>query len=1051
MSTLSGRKIDLNRPMQEKQFSTRRLGRRVGMAVFTILGGLVGLLSLLPVALLPFITAVPLALCLLLVVADVGLLLYLFARTETWVMKTAVITSLVIVSVLAVLLSQWYATTPPILGADGQPLPGSIAELERVELNGRHQWITIRSHDAEKPVLLFLAGGPGGSQLAPVRRSLSKLEEHFIVVNWEQPGASKSFNVSDRKSLTPETYIEDATQLVSYLQTRFDEEKVYVLGESWGSALGIMLVQRHPELFHAFIGTGQMVAFLENDLLCYDFAMNWAHERGDTQKIEQLQQQGPPPYYGDGIAMKQAAYLMDTFNYMNQDPNIPNSGFNTFADLASVEYGLLDKVNWVRGPLDTLGVVYPHLWDVDFRQQAAQLDVPVYFLIGRHDVNAPVQLTEEYFELLDAPHKELIWFEKSGHTPWTTEPDLFVDAVVNTVLPSTYSAPTTAVPNLTDAVVIESFFDDLLPKQLNESHIAGAAVAVVVDDTLLFSKGYGFADVEALRPVVADQTLFRTDSTGKLFVWTAVMQLVEQGKLDLGADVNGYLDFSIPATFAKPITLRHLFSHSAGFEDMGYMFAHNEADLETPGAFLAAHIPARVRPPGELTAYSNYGTALAGYIVERVSGLSFEQYVDEFIFSPLGMAHSTFRQPLPPPLDSAVTQNNVYTDEEFRVRPFQFLRIPPAGEGHMTVTDMAPFMIAHLANTDTPILKAETNQQMHGRLFSNDSRVNGFAYGFAETTQNGQHILRHEGNNPGMSSTALFLLPEHKVGVYAAYNSNGGFGPGEALRRAFLDHFFPSKAEIHLPIQLTSQQKNVLTGSYRSTRLFQTSFGKVTRLLGGNYGDVVVRANDDGTFTTQGIGPTPLRWTAVAPDVLQPVDEAVNGHGSLVFGADEQGQLTRLFISNNPYRAYEKIAWYEGRPFHILLLALCLLAFLSAIAAPLLGWVLQRQGTIPAFSVGRPAASLLFTACILNLLFLAGLALTFEESLLYGVTTGLGVALSLPLIALGLTAVSLFLAFNDWMGSEWGLIGRIHYGLVAGALLVFAGWLAYWNLLGFRF
>ncbi len=412
------------------------MARKVGFFLLKILGGLVALLSLLPVAVLPFITAVPLALCLLLALVDVGLLV-LLARAESVAVKTAVLPGLIIVSGLAVLLSQWYATTPPILDESGQPLPGSIAELTTVELNGSEQWVSIRGHDTSNPVLLFLAGGPGGSQLATARRSLSGLEEHFVVVNWEQPGAGKSFYAVDRTTLTPERYIADAHELIGYLQQRFGQEKVYILGESWGSALGIMLAQRYPEQIHAFMGTGQMVAFLENDLICYEFALNLARERGDEKKVARLETQGPPPYYGDGVAWKQAAYLMDTFNYMNQNPAILDNGFNTFADIASEEYGLLDKVNWVRGPLDTLGNVYPQLWDVDFRQQATQLEVPVYFLIGRHDVNAPTSLTEEYYNLLSAPHKELVWFEHSGHNPWTSEADAFVDVVVNQVLTET--------------------------------------------------------------------------------------------------------------------------------------------------------------------------------------------------------------------------------------------------------------------------------------------------------------------------------------------------------------------------------------------------------------------------------------------------------------------------------------------------------------------------------------------------------------------------------------------------------------------------------------
>jgi pimeloyl-ACP methyl ester carboxylesterase len=206
------------------------------------------------------------------------------------------------------------------------------------------------------------------------------------------------------------------------------------LGESWGSALGIWLVQRYPEDFHAFIGTGQMVAFLENDLMCYEFALDWARERGDTGKVEALTKQGPPPYYGSGMAWKEAAFLGDTFTSMNQNPAIRDNGFNTWRDLAAPEYGLYDKVSWFRGVLQTLDVVYPQLWEVDFRQQATKLEVPVYFLLGRHDINAPTVLTEQYDAFLEAPHKQIVWFEHSGHTPWVSESARFVEVIVNLVL-----------------------------------------------------------------------------------------------------------------------------------------------------------------------------------------------------------------------------------------------------------------------------------------------------------------------------------------------------------------------------------------------------------------------------------------------------------------------------------------------------------------------------------------------------------------------------------------------------------------------------------------
>jgi pimeloyl-ACP methyl ester carboxylesterase len=398
----------------------------------------VSLILCLPVILLPQATAVPALIWIPLAVADLTLLTLSFLLKPAWKGMSLSVTGIFLIGALAIIASQNFVMTPPITDTRGNPLPGSIAALEKVTLNGSQQWISIRAKDMSKPILLFLAGGPGGSQLATERFALGELEEHFVVVNWEQPGAGKSFDAVDRSTITPERYIEDAHALTLLLRERFGQEKIYVLGESWGSALGVMLVQRYPEDFHAFIGTGQMVAFLENDLMCYNFALKLAQEKGNLEKVEALTKQGPPPYYGKDVAWKETAFLMDTFTYMNANPAITDNGANTFRDLAAPEYGLYDKVSWFRGVIETLGVVYPQLWDVDFRKQATQLDVPVYFLIGRHDINAPTILVEQYLEVLEAPHKEIIWFEHSGHTPWVSESDLFVDVVVKKILVETY-------------------------------------------------------------------------------------------------------------------------------------------------------------------------------------------------------------------------------------------------------------------------------------------------------------------------------------------------------------------------------------------------------------------------------------------------------------------------------------------------------------------------------------------------------------------------------------------------------------------------------------
>jgi pimeloyl-ACP methyl ester carboxylesterase len=348
--------------------------------------------------------------------------------------KLKAVLILLLILVVFGLYTQYTAYTPPILGENGRPLEGSITTLEKVKLGGSSQWITIRGKNKNNPVLLFLAGGPGGSQLAATRNQLKALEEHFVVVNWDQPGAGKSYHAVPIKSLTPERYISDAHELAQYLCKRFNKEKIYVVGESWGSALGIWLVQRYPELFYAFAGTGQMVSFSDTEIYCYEKALEIAKNNRDQKKVEELEAQGRPPYYGKDMVWKESAYLMYLSDYMAKNPAITRPGYNTLSDLAGPEYGLYDKINYMRGVVTTFNHVYQQLYDLDLREQAVEIKVPVYFLEGRHDVNAPPVLVEEYYNLLNAPHKEFIWFDTSGHSAWINERDKFVDVMVNHIL-----------------------------------------------------------------------------------------------------------------------------------------------------------------------------------------------------------------------------------------------------------------------------------------------------------------------------------------------------------------------------------------------------------------------------------------------------------------------------------------------------------------------------------------------------------------------------------------------------------------------------------------
>ena len=349
--------------------------------------------------------------------------------------RTALFFALVmLLNVGLVVFSQFTASTPNIVDESGNSPENSIAELTQVELNGRKQWISLRGWDTTKPVLLFLAGGPGGTQMGAVRHELSELEKHFVVVNWDQPGSGKSYHAEKIENITVETYIQDGYALTEYLKKRFSQDKIYLVGESWGSGLGIFLVDRFPESYHGLIGAAQMVDFAQTEEMDYAAALEIARAKSDEKIIQKLEKNGIPPYYGKDVTWKSAVYLNYLSGRMAVNPLIANPGYDTIRDIGSPEYGLLDKINYARGVINTYNHVYQQLYEIDLREDYAKLEVPVYFFLGRHDLNAPTSLVEDYAEVLDAPQKEIVWFEHSGHSPWINERDKFVKEVLTCFL-----------------------------------------------------------------------------------------------------------------------------------------------------------------------------------------------------------------------------------------------------------------------------------------------------------------------------------------------------------------------------------------------------------------------------------------------------------------------------------------------------------------------------------------------------------------------------------------------------------------------------------------
>ena len=618
-------------------------------------------------------------------------------------------------------------------------------------------------------------------------------------------------------------------------------------------------------------------------------------------------------------------------------------------------------------------------------------------------------------------------------------------------------APPAAAPRQgpTDPAELEAFLDELIPRQLAENHIAGAAVSVVRDGRVLLAKGYGYADVATGAPVDPAQTAFLIGSVGKLFTWTAVMQLVEQGRLDLDADVNDYLDFPIPDTYPQPITLRHLLTHTAGFEDLYFEYLTlDPAKRMSEREWMSTHLPARVRPPGAAAAYSNYGTQLAGYIVARVSGLPYQQYVQTRILDPLGMAHSTAESPAPAALPQAVGYLTV--DGEYQPAP-TFYGQPamfPAGAHGSTAADMARFMLALLADGDASdegrILSATTAARMLDTLYAPDPRLRGTAYGLFDISDNGRRTLGHDGDTLGFK-TLLFLMPAERLGVYVSYNGEEAddltrqhFG----FQRAFFDHYYPAPAvEPIAPPADFAGRAGRFVGSYRMARRAHTSMEKFRSL----YPDIAISDPGDGTLTL-GTPWGEWRYVEAGPLYFRQVD----GPAALVFRENGKGRITHLFVDMAPQFAFERAQWYELPAFNMGLVAACAAVFLSAVlvaAARLVRGRRAGQGATSAAGGARAAAWLLLALGVVNLLFLGGIFLWGEANLtpLFGITPAFRAVLALGVVSAGLAAAALVYTALAWRDGNWGVAGRAYYTLVAVAAVAFVWFLDFWNLLGWRF
>ncbi|MDP9339498.1 MAG: beta-lactamase family protein, partial [Acidobacteriota bacterium] len=452
---------------------------------------------------------------------------------------------------------------------------------------------------------------------------------------------------------------------------------------------------------------------------------------------------------------------------------------------------------------------------------------------------------------------------------------------------------------------LAAFLDGFMPQQIEQADIAGATIAVVKDGQLLFAKGYGYSDYEKKIPVSAENTLFRPGSISKLFTWTSVMQQVEQGKLQLDRDVNEYLDFKIPATFGKPTTLRDIMTHRSGLAETAKdLFVGSQDELRPLSQYLPTHLPRQIFAPGTVPAYSNYATTVAAYIVQRVSGEQFDDYVDRHVLQPLNMAHATFRQPLPDNLKPLMS--NGYNRASQGAKPFEYVEVAPAGSLSASAEAMSHFMIAHLQNGrygDTQILKPETAIQMHARQEGWPTAMNAQALGFYEETRNGHRIIGHGGDTELFHSD-LHLLLDDNAGFFVSYNSAGraDASPREIVFEKFLERYFPAPALNENTLPTAAEDARQVAGPYIFSRRFEHNILAMLNVLGEAKIAVDPKDNtifiDDAFKNANGV---PKHFREVGPMLFRDVD----GHAKLAFVKDANGRLTGYI--DFPFMVFQRV------------------------------------------------------------------------------------------------------------------------------------------------
>jgi len=614
-----------------------------------------------------------------------------------------------------------------------------------------------------------------------------------------------------------------------------------------------------------------------------------------------------------------------------------------------------------------------------------------------------------------------------------------------------------AAPSLDDPSAVEAFIDGVVLPAMKANSSPAGTVAIVRNGELIFAKGYGYQDIEKQIPVDPYTTLFRPGSVSKLFTWVAVMQLVEQGKLDLDTDVNTYLqNLRIKDTFDQPVTLRHILTHTAGFEDgaLGYLIIDDPAKALPLAEAMERYQPERVNPPGAQTAYSNYATAIAGLIVANVSGLEFTDYIQQHIFDPLGMQHSSFKEPLPEHLLATMANSYGLEEGKFVSKPFEIIAsFAPAGAQSATSVDMVKFGQALLNGGELNgqrILKEATVKEMFTRNFSHDDRLLGMALGFYEGDYEGTNVIGHGGDTQYFHSY-LGIDRENDMTFFTSFAGGGGSAVRSQLFPAFYEEFLPRQEEPPVPPADFADRVGNYVGSYGFWRSNFSTLEKALGLAGG----VQVAPTTNNTLMVAFAGKT-KEYAEVEKNLFRETSPMVSlapgiSPRLLAFQENDKGQITGFVMDGLPFMSLRKLPGHATANFNLSLLGLSMLIFLGV----MLRRFFQRKDYAALPAADRTALSAATMAAAANLLVvIVGTVVIsmVQDQLFSGIPLLFKLWLVLPVIAFVAGIYLLYRCVQVWrLGLLSGRWARIRYTLVALAALFMCWFYWFWNLLGWQY